>query len=38
MTFTESLSKITGIKFINDNTFATSSLDGKVWVYDLVKN
>ena len=32
------MSKITGIKFINDNTFAAASLDGKIRIYDLVKN
>lgn len=36
-TFKEASSKITSIKFINKKTFAAASLDGVVWVYDLIK-
>ncbi len=36
-TFDDALSKITGIKFINNTTLITASLDGKARAYDLGK-
>ena len=37
VSFTEASSKISAIKFINNKTFAASSIEGVIRVYDLVK-
>lgn len=37
VSFGEAAGKITGVKFFNEKTFAASSLDGVVRVYDLIK-
>ena len=35
--FDQALSKITGMKFINNRVLVVASMDGKVRVYDLIR-